>query len=304
MALFSDKSKKNGTPNSSDIPASKSVPASSAVFSMGECFVPKKVPTMNSTPQSNRSDLSRRSSLRSSSSNASLKLGGSPLPSTRSLTKRNDSSGVASNKDASISGTGDATAKDNDENMDVGDNIPTAKETSGPSDTDAPEMDTADETVAPSGPGPIEIIISFDTTGSMSYILDEVKNRITDIINRLFMDIPSLKIGVIAHGDYCDEKVFYLTQAIELTNDAAALCSFVSNVEGTGGGDFAECYELILRKVRQVDWTPGSKRALIMIGDACPHTPDELLAGGYEVINWVHEATNLINDMVSFFLIK
>lgn len=151
------------------------------------------------------------------------------------------------------------------------------------------------------GPPPIEIVISFDTTGSMSYYLDEVKNQINDIINRLFMDIPNLKIGLIAHGDYCDEKVYYLTQKMDFTNDINSLCEMVRNVEGTGGGDFAECYELIFRQVRLMKWSPGSQRALIMIGDACPHTPEELRETRLEEIDWRVEASALMRELVSLY---
>ena len=169
---------------------------------------------------------------------------------------------------------------------------------SKPSSSIAPKatpLATGQETF---GPPPIEILISFDTTGSMSYYLDEVKNEINNIIHRLFMDIPNLKIGVIAHGDYCDASVYYLTQTMDLTSNVEGLCEMVKNVEGTGGGDFEECYELIMRMARQVKWTPGSQRALVMIGDACPHTPDSLTEMGKEPIDWKVEAAALKYEMV------
>ena len=144
------------------------------------------------------------------------------------------------------------------------------------------------------GPAPIEIIISFDTTGSMSYYLDEVKNKIQDIIQRLFMDIPNMKIGVMAHGDYCDEKVFYLMQKVDFTNDVGSLCQFVKDVEGTGGGDFEECYEWVLSQVRGLSWTPGTQRSLIMIGDAIPHEADYEL--NKEKLDWRAEADALYNE--------
>ncbi|CAG2233776.1 unnamed protein product [Mytilus edulis] len=122
--------------------------------------------------------------------------------------------------------------------------------------------------------GLLEIIFSFDTTGSMSSILDEVQSRLQDMIQRLQSDIPGIRIGVIAHGDYCDKDVFYLTKEIDLCQNVGELCQFVQNIEGTGGGDVDECYELVLRMVRQKSsWTPGSQRILVMIGDANPHEP-------------------------------
>ena len=134
-----------------------------------------------------------------------------------------------------------------------------------------------------SGPSPLEIVFSFDTTGSMSKILDEVKGRLQDMIQRLQADIPGIRIGIIAHGDYCDAEVFYLIKKLDLTNDIKELCEFVQNVEGTGGGDEDECYEYVLHVARtEISWLAQTitgredhvNRILVLIGDAGPHEPD------------------------------
>lgn len=152
----------------------------------------------------------------------------------------------------------------------------------------------------PGGPRPVDIIFSFDTTGSMSLCIEEVQREVHNIINRLFMDIPSLRIGIIAHGDYCDREHFYVTSAMDLTNQVDQLCGFVKEVTGTGGGDWEECYELVLRKVREeFSWSPGSQRSLVMIGDAIPHPVGH---GGNADIDWRVEADRLFVEMVSLFL--
>ncbi|KAL5007701.1 hypothetical protein ScPMuIL_016507 [Solemya velum] len=140
--------------------------------------------------------------------------------------------------------------------------------------------------------GLLEVVFSFDTTGSMSSILDEVRGRLQDMIQRLQADIPGIRIAVIAHGDYCDKAMFYVTQHIDFTSDVKALCDFVAAVEGTGGGDNDECYELVLRMVREnFSWTSGSQRVLVMIGDAGPHAPDYEL--NEEHIDWNKEVAEL-----------
>ena len=58
--------------------------------------------------------------------------------------------------------------------------------------------------------------------------------QVQDIIQRLFMDIPNLKIGVLVHGDYCDESQFYLMKKVDFTNDLTSLCQFINEVDGTG----------------------------------------------------------------------
>ncbi len=163
------------------------------------------------------------------------------------------------------------------------------------------------------GRPPVEIVFSFDTTGSMSQCIDEVREKLRDTIQRLLGDVPFLKIAVIAHGDYCDRNEFYTLKSIDFTNDINALDMFVKDVNGTGGGDWEECYEYVLRQVRGLSWSPGTQRSLVMIGDAIPHgqdfyvnpstnrcLPPELQGAN---IDWKEETERLFNDMVSFSII-
>ncbi|OWF52051.1 Ariadne-like RING finger protein R811 [Mizuhopecten yessoensis] len=148
--------------------------------------------------------------------------------------------------------------------------------------------------------GLMEIVFSFDTTGSMSSVLEEVQGRLQDMIQRLQADIPGIRIGVIAHGDYCDKDVFYLTKELDLCTDVVDLCNFVKGVDGTGGGDADECYELILRMVRQnFSWTPASQKILVMIGDANPHEPEYDM--NVDNIDWREEINCLHNDGVKIY---
>ncbi len=69
-----------------------------------------------------------------------------------------------------------------------------------------------------------------------------------EVVKRLLGDIPTIKICVLAHGDYCD-KSNYVTKWVDFTNDVNKLCKFVNSVKSTGGGDWEECYELVLHQV-------------------------------------------------------
>jgi hypothetical protein len=51
----------------------------------------------------------------------------------------------------------------------------------------------------------VEIVFSFDTTGSMSSCLGEVRKKVSETCARLMKDIPKIRIGIIAHGDYGDD---------------------------------------------------------------------------------------------------
>jgi hypothetical protein len=119
----------------------------------------------------------------------------------------------------------------------------------------------------------IEIVFSFDTTGSMNPCLSTVRREIHKTVSELFSEIPGLKIGIIAHGDYCDKNTTYVTKHLALTSDANALSYFVNNVERTYGGDAPECYELVLHEARSLAWSKDAKKLLVIIGDDVPHAP-------------------------------
>ena len=155
----------------------------------------------------------------------------------------------------------------------------------------------------PGGPAPVQIAFSFDTTGSMSQCIDEVRAQLRDIIQRLLGDVPHLQIAVIAHGDYCDASEFYMIKSVDFTNDVNALTQFVNDVSGTGGGDYEECYEYVLNYARnKLSWQPWTQRSLVMIGDAIPHAKDYHL--NTMQLDWEHEANLLFLNGVHIYAVQ
>lgn len=140
---------------------------------------------------------------------------------------------------------------------------------------------------------PIDIVFSFDTTGSMYPCLSVVRRQIAETVKVLFKDIPNLRIGMIAHGDYCDSRI-YVTKHLQLTADENALAYFVNNVERTGGGDFPECYELVLHEAQSFAWAPEASKLLVVIGDATPHPP----AHNPKRLDWREEVKKLTTQGV------
>ena len=116
-----------------------------------------------------------------------------------------------------------------------------------------------------------EIAFSFDTTGSMAPCIQNVRKHLEETCEGLFANIPGLKVGFIAHGDYCDGKD--CIRVLKLTDDRAKIFDFIRNAPNTGGGDAPECYELALHEARDLGWGEGAK-AFVLIGDATPHEPN------------------------------
>ena len=122
---------------------------------------------------------------------------------------------------------------------------------------------------------PIDVVFSFDTTGSMYPCLSQVRNVVSSTVKQLFKDIPGLRVGIVAHGDYCDAPPNgpYVVKMLDLCDDQKEITNFVNKVEPTYGGDFPECYELVLAEARRLSWSAGKQKVLVMIGDATPHLP-------------------------------
>ena len=156
-----------------------------------------------------------------------------------------------------------------------------------------------DSTSSPDSVKKTDIVISFDTTGSMHPCLAEVRRHTTAMTERLFREIPDLRVAIIAHGDYCDkDKV--ITQ-LDFTDSQEEIKTFIQNAPSTSGGDYPECYELVLRNVKSLSWRfDATMKSLILIGDAPPHEKNE----NPHKIDWREEAESLKNRNIQVFSVQ
>lgn len=149
----------------------------------------------------------------------------------------------------------------------------------------------------------VEIVFSFDATGSMFQAIDELKRKLSELIRQLMTDLPTIRIAVIAHGDYCDHSVFYTMAKLDFTNDIDTLVRFVQTIDMCGGGDPAECYEMAIKECGALNWYKSApdateyddsiSRVLVMIGDDVPHGADE-----YFKIDWREELKSLYERLL------
>ena len=143
----------------------------------------------------------------------------------------------------------------------------------------------------------IEIVFSFDTTGSMYPCLTQVRRKIKNTVTRLIDEIPLIRIGIIAHGDYCDAGSTYVTKTFNISGDVDAICDFVQNVAPTGGGDAPECYELVLHESQSLSWSKSATKSLVLIGDDIPHPP----AHNPKKLNWRKELDKLAEAEITVY---
>lgn len=122
----------------------------------------------------------------------------------------------------------------------------------------------------------LDMVIAFDTTGSMNAYIEAVKLQVKELIPKLFKQNPDLRIGIVAFGDYCDmpskDRFGKAYQVCELTDNENRLIEFITKTQSTSGGDSDEFYELVIKKiVEETNWREGSTKAVLLIADAEPH---------------------------------
>lgn len=147
----------------------------------------------------------------------------------------------------------------------------------------------------------MDIVFSFDTTGSMAPCIAEVRRRLDETVGRLFREFSDLRIGIIAHGDYCDNQIY---EYRDLTTSEEEIRIFIKSAANTGGGDSDECYEYILHLVNNFNWQ-SSQKILIMIGDASPHPESayktDMFCRKHTYRNWREECKNLAMKGVKIY---
>jgi len=153
----------------------------------------------------------------------------------------------------------------------------------------------------------LDLIIAFDTTGSMDMYREQVKQHIVTVVKENFTLNPNLRIGIVAFGDYCDMNsatdfgIAY--QYLPLTNEVNSIVSFVNNAMRTIGGDEDEFYELVIKKItEEVNWNENSNKVVLLIADYNPHP----VGYSYEnivknaQIDWKEEAKKAASRGIKF----
>lgn len=139
----------------------------------------------------------------------------------------------------------------------------------------------------------MDIVISFDDTGSMSCVRNEVRANIVSLLDTLFSLIPNLRVGIIIHNDYCDRDTI---QLLDLTSNKNTITQFVNRGSSTGGGDQDECYELVIHKFHQSFSWASSDRICLLIGDCNPHQVGYTYGTHTNYLDWRKELSICANE--------
>lgn len=113
----------------------------------------------------------------------------------------------------------------------------------------------------------LDVVFCIDATGSMGWVIDEVKYRIEDITRFVRALVPIARFGIVAYRDRDDPE--FLTRIQPLTYSTAKLQRFLSVLKADGGGDRFEAIDSGLTDaVKLSGWRIDARKVIILVGDA------------------------------------
>ncbi len=113
----------------------------------------------------------------------------------------------------------------------------------------------------------LDVMFVIDATGSMGWVLEEVKDRIEDISQIVRSLVPIARFGFVAYRDY--DAPEFVTRLQPLTYSTGKLYRFMSSLKALGGGDWYEAIDAGIRvAIEEAGWRLGARRLIIVVGDA------------------------------------
>ncbi len=112
-----------------------------------------------------------------------------------------------------------------------------------------------------------DVVFVIDKTGSMSDDIEKVKNHVGLLIHCL-SKFNKVKTAVVLYGDQNSDGDSWLTFDSLNSNHRKSL-ERLKNIAVTGGGDWPEsANDAMAQVVKKMNWTSGSSRMVLLIGDA------------------------------------
>ena len=119
----------------------------------------------------------------------------------------------------------------------------------------------------------LDIVITFDSTGSMSGEINEVKRRIEKIGNTLLKIVPKTRISICT---YRDDEDIYEVKGLQLTNNITQISAYLDDIRAGGGGDTPEAVHRGLQwPITNNAFRKKARKVILLFGDAPPHSKYE-----------------------------
>jgi Mg-chelatase subunit ChlD len=117
----------------------------------------------------------------------------------------------------------------------------------------------------------LDVVLVIDGTGSMRFVMDEVKAKMQKLVLAIHRLVPVARIGIVQFGGRGEAD-----QIQPFTTSSAQLQTFLSNINAQNGSfDWREdTLTAVKTAVDQMQWRPDAKKVIVLVGDTPPWDED------------------------------
>ena len=112
-----------------------------------------------------------------------------------------------------------------------------------------------------------------DATGSMEFVIDTVKARLTNLVDAIRRLVPNTRVVLVLYKDQGDD---FVVRKSDLTFHLDKLRSVIGNIQaGGGGGDWEEgVLQGLEAAVNKMSWRVRSRKIIVVVANSPPHAQD------------------------------
>eukprot|EP01132_Coremiostelium_polycephalum_P004295 gene4295-5370_t len=117
----------------------------------------------------------------------------------------------------------------------------------------------------------LDLVFCVDDTGSMSGEINEVKEKIKEIVKDIKDIGVNCRVAMTFYNDHDGSETNPVVTNFDFTEDVEEMKKNLATIRAHDGGDVPEALADGLHAITQFSFAPGSTRVCILIGDAPPH---------------------------------
>ncbi|HZO83227.1 MAG TPA: vWA domain-containing protein [Candidatus Binataceae bacterium] len=116
----------------------------------------------------------------------------------------------------------------------------------------------------------LDIVLVIDDTGTMDLILNDVRDRMDELIAAIHRLVPVARIGIVVFGGHNERMDIQ-----PLTISSHRLEAFLESISTRGHrGSQGDVYGACVTAVNQMNWKPYAKKVIVLVGDSPPQNQD------------------------------
>lgn len=122
----------------------------------------------------------------------------------------------------------------------------------------------------------IDVVFAVDTSGSMTGSIDAVKRDVNVITSTIQARTRSVRFGLVSYRDHIPLYEYVSRVDAPLSHDITQFLAALQSLEADGGRDYGEAAYSGMMAGLGLDWRPGVRKIMIVIGDEPPHDPEPI----------------------------